>query len=730
MAKNELVTLFRRQALRYYRSWCSGKRDIRLGLLPELERCTLSDLIELINNVLKEIPLEVEYEALYCFSALEYVFPALLDAARASSNLECVNIAHLFRYAKIFLNVGAYQECIDCCNACIRARCVNYFPPKLFVEISFAESKAYRNMGEYQKALAQLLKTLEYVDKKAETGFLKGSTLLRIGKVYSEYLMMIGVSICFLQEAKEQLAKWQNSEDLLVREYVRKEYAICLDEMGQYWREKEKPDKAISFFQKARKLNQAIGRKSGEFRNQAHIISVEFRKILDIPIGQRHLGNQIRTLQCIIRSLMDDQENQKGVGVRLLQLAQLQKISGDLEGAITTLEESKRIALLYQDDKTWIKAKIAELQYHIYQGEVDRLDLMKALDLARERKYFDFEITLNTLAIEAADHEYMHSADMLPCLRRNRALYLRLSRVAQGAIQEITNHETCNVFSYLSEKTNIDLLKNVVSDYDWFVQKMNDIIDRLLNITEIRSQQLTAAVITEAKTSLATGVLHDLKHILTTEDGATTYLDAVVSALDQWKEQIPQEEREQLSHKICMVNENLKQKIYPRILEATRMPHNFNEEINVRNVLSDLSRQKPEEYQDLQVAVHVECAEDLILEYNYSIFWNLIKELLRNAIDYQNKCQVMVIGYFLTAQENYGQISFSVFTEFQEENDALDAYQSIDNQLAPKKNTSIEDGYGITLLRNFVHTKTAGAAVPKAKHAGRKAGIVFEVPNK
>lgn len=729
MDKEKVLAQFRAQVLRDYEAWCSGQENTEPNVGPEMQQGTLVEWMELLNLVLKRIPIAVDYDTPYRFCALKRAFPALLNLIQVPGSLDAAGVAYTFTYAKIFLNAGAYDECVECCDICLREEHAGLLPPKEHVAVLFTKSKAYRNTGEYQDALNVLREALRFVDVHDEIAYMRGSVLLRIGKVYSDYLMMIGVSICFLQEARDQLEKWLSDvDDPAIEEYVKKEYAICLDSMGQYWREKNKTERAVKFFSEAEEWNRALGRLSGVYRNEAHIIAVYLK------MGARvdDLEKMIRKMQYIIRQLLDDRENQKGVGVRQLHLAKMQAAVGDLESAEFSLSESRRMSRLYQDDKTLIKAHLVELQYNICQKETDRTSLMRTLDLAKERRYYDLEIALNQWTVEAIERGRMHSSDILSPLQRNRALYLELSATAQSTIRKVTEHEGRSEFSYLSEKNSVNLLENVVSDYEWFVQKMNDIINRLLKITQSRSDELAAAVISEAKASLASSVLHDLKHILIKTDKGRVFtsLDPVIDTLKQWENHIPREEYENLLFKISSVNATLKESIYSRISEATRMPQDFKQSILIYHVLSDLSRQKPEEYQKIhQVCqpIDVDCAEDLVVEYNYNIFATLMKELLRNAIDYQKKTGTAISRYLLEARENLGQITFSVLTEFLDGRDAEQAYLQIDRQLQAQRG---EDGYGTKLLRNFMRVKTGNANGPRARHEGRKAGVCFEVPQK
>ena len=737
MEKLEQKRILQETALLHYKGWQEGmERHSREPLFQMLGECTLEGLLELLDDLLGKIPVEVDYDRLYTAAVLECVFPRLMEMAREADSLDTGCLMRLFEYAKIFLQVGDCDRCLACCDVCLQENNCGLLPPEIWIKIFFSASKASRDQGEYPAALEKLRQALEYIDGHPEIAYMTGAGLLRIGKVYSDYLMMIGVSICFLQEAEVQLQMWLDNEDEEIRRYIRGEYAICLDSMGQYWREKNELDKALRYFEDAQRSNEELGRQSGVFRNWAHRIAVLFKKEGTEGTSPEEQRERVRILEGIIRLLGNDPDNQRGVGVRRLQLARMKAVLGDAGGAEFSLRDSREVSRLYRDDKTLIKAKIAELQYHIYSGETDVHALLEVQDLARERRYYESEITLNDMVIDPDGRYGIHGVDVLSRLQRNRTLFLELSGIAQDTIRRIKDHRTHSEFSYLSERSGRDLLENVVGDYEWFIRKLDEIISQLLKITKERTDDLLSETISAAEASLASGVVHDLKHILTTgvetssETCPETLLDMVINALNQWEHSIPREEWEQLIHRLRTVNGSIKENIYPRMIKANRAPFRSLEEIHVRGVLLDLSRQKTEEYQEIQETVEVECEDTVTLEYNFNLFSTLMKELLRNAIDYQRKNHLEVRRYILTAREKYKQVSFSVMTEFLDEGEARRAGDSIRRQLRPAEGSATQDGYGIKMLRSFMRFKTGGAAMAQELLDGKKAGISFVVPGR
>lgn len=740
MEYDEKLRLLKICSLDKYYKWCERTAyGTACNGEPFLTGLPVEDLLKLLDAFFSRIPQAVNYDSIYCACAVLICFPHLQAGMKTSPRLNFDRIRILFRCARFLLNVGCDRECIEICDLCLLKQNETSLTLEMHIEVLFARSKAYRNLGEYQSALDDLRKALCMVNNNGDISYLMGAVLVRIGKVYSQFLMMMSVSLCFLNEAEEQLKKWLDSDDEHIRERATLEYAICLDAIGQYWKGKDYPDDAIEYFKRAKEINDAIGRVAGVFRTQSHIIITEYPQLLGQGQCQDELLSRTQTLKYIVRNLKDDPANQRGVAIRLLHLAEIEAQSGpsQMENAINAVSASRENALLFQDAKTQIKLKISELKFGIYNGVINQKDLREVMELAVNRKYFGYEIKLNDAVIEAIRRKAISGADLLNVLSRNRTLYLYLSNVAQSTIRKISSKtiDEKDEFSYLSDKNNRDLLVGVVSDYDVFIKKMNEIIDQLLKITDQRSKDLNKAIIAEAKASLASGILHDLKHILTTEAG-TTCLDSVEKDLDRWGEPLSPQQRDALLNPIRLVNRNLKEKILPKIQEATRVPNDFNYEINIMDVFSEVSKMQlserldEEESLDGISAVHVEldCPDKLSIIYNQRIFTNLIKEMFRNALDYQKACNAKVTKYIMQATDNMGEVEIAILTQFEDTLQAEQAAEAISGQLDSKNGR--EDGYGVRLLRGFMQSKTGGASVASEYQFKDIAGIRFSIPKK
>lgn len=744
MGQEEIIQALNKQAKADYLCWCDGREpegpDFDSAIFQDL---SIQSLLIVLDRVSSKKPIEVDYGAIYCACVLGKSFTYLQKKMDASPVVGLDGLTILLRFARIFLNVGDYAKCIDCCNFCLKEQNVFQLPLELQVEVLFTRAKAQRNLGEYQYALEDLRNAIHIVDKNDTISFLMGAVLLRIGKVYSQFLMMMSVSLCFLNEAKARLELWLDEADPRIRTRANIEYAICLDSIGQYWQGKGDQEKAIFWFLKAEKINKDLGRTPGAFRTRSHIIITAYPELLHKPERSNELEQMTQELQYIVRKLEDDHVNQRGLAVRLLHLSELQARRGGIIDALYSLEKSREMARLYRDDKTQIKQKIVELKYGVFKGVINKKDLLTIIELAKRRKYYGYEINLHEAVIEAIDLGYLSNELKLNSLSRSRSLYLQLSNIAQEAINRVSriSDQSKDEFSYLSETNGKELLVKVVNDYDLFIQKMNKIIVQLLQITEQRSKDLNKAILAEAKASLASNILHDLKHILVSTEGQT-YLDTVLEKLKYDYPELSQEKRDQLINYIQMVNQSLKKKIIPQIKDATRVPNDFNREINVLDIFSEVCQWGQEEYtnilslnekkvdsEELAIApVEILCPDDLTIVYNRQSFLNLIKEMYRNALDYQRKNQVGVKKNIMEAKDQDGEVEIQILTQFMDEECALQAAKAIADQL--NEENGLEDGFGIRALRGFVQFKTGGACTATAAKSMDQAGIRFTVPRK
>ncbi|KAI4446428.1 hypothetical protein C823_000946 [Eubacterium plexicaudatum ASF492] len=130
-------------------------------------------------------------------------------------------------------------------------------------------AKAYRNIGDFDNALNLYYNCLLLNSK--QDWLHRVELLLKIGKVYRNYLMQTELARFYVEEAYRILEENGLHEFNEVKE---KKYAvICLDTLGQIYRDEGDFDKAKEFFQLSKKM---YGKKGG--RAQVHEILMQYQK--------------------------------------------------------------------------------------------------------------------------------------------------------------------------------------------------------------------------------------------------------------------------------------------------------------------------------------------------------------------------------------------------------------------------------------------------------------------
>jgi signal transduction histidine kinase len=171
-------------------------------------------------------------------------------------------------------------------------------------------AKAYRNLGNYSKAVEFYLKAKESYnyqnDKIRETW-----VLFHLGKMYLNYLNQPSRAGIYILQAKEA---FENIEGNNI--YKQRGISSCLDELGDLYRQStENIDQAIIQYKQALKINEKYGYRKGIARNYAHLgLSYEM---------QNNIEDAIKYLEDSINILRTQNRQEKGLGIRLIQLGHL-----------------------------------------------------------------------------------------------------------------------------------------------------------------------------------------------------------------------------------------------------------------------------------------------------------------------------------------------------------------------------------------------------------------------
>ena len=160
---------------------------------------------------------------------------------------------------------GAYEDCIRQYEILSKSYMWEIFCSDDQMQIMKDSAKSYRNTGDFGQALQIYYKCLE--QNPEEYWIHRVELLLKIGKVYRNYLMQTGLAKFYCEEAMELL----ETNGTKPYEGNERRYAIIgFDTLGQIYRDEKDYEKAEIFFRKSEGL-------SPESRTRARIHTILMR---------------------------------------------------------------------------------------------------------------------------------------------------------------------------------------------------------------------------------------------------------------------------------------------------------------------------------------------------------------------------------------------------------------------------------------------------------------------
>lgn len=209
----------------------------------------------------------------------------------------------------IYRVVGAYEDCIRQYEILSKSRLWQIFGIGAQMQIMKDSAKSYRNTGDFGQALQIYYKCLEQNPKG--NWIHRMELLLKIGKVYRNYLMQTGLAKFYCEEAMEILETngtkpYQGNE---------RRYAIIgFDTLGQIYRDEKDYPKAELFFRKSEELSSG-----NSTRARIHRILMKYSEHTE----DANVKKDILELSETISHLKENPLNQVGAGIRSIQLGQL-----------------------------------------------------------------------------------------------------------------------------------------------------------------------------------------------------------------------------------------------------------------------------------------------------------------------------------------------------------------------------------------------------------------------
>ena len=490
------------------------------------------------------------------------------------------------------------------------------------MQIMKEAAKAYRNIGDFDYALSLYYQCLKLNPQK--DWLHRVELLLKIGKVYRNYLLQIELARFYAEEAYRILE--ENGIDDLNNKKELKYAVICLDTLGQIYRDEGDFDKAREFFQKSKKI---YGEEGG--RARVHEILMKYQKKYN---GQDlDLKKDVELLSELILDLENDPMDEIGIGIRSVQIAhlKLQDDSWKIEDIYREVLKGREIAIRYNDIKTIIRSYMEEAyllkkeKKYTKCIEVNETALKLASDsnqLVLENKIIEEIIKLSNKKADVID-----SVTKIELIKRRKDIYERLVGFTRLSIDLVQPEN-----SAFSKDRLIDLHGIVINDFGKISGELGVIIE-MLNIEVDRiNQKYLAYLDTEIKGVTYKNILHKFKNDLPDKNTINELRNLIdcISPAQPEQRKILIEVHKQLetfeniiAHIKKSANEELKESKYEKkwcLLDKL-----------IQTGIHNFTYSKPQ-YKNVIQFYHT---QDLVEIYvQSSMFETTVYEIIRNAFDY------------------------------------------------------------------------------------------------
>ena len=292
----------------------------------------------------------------------------LVNLSPNNGNLE-------FFSAQLAININFLKYAISTLES---LRSQNAQSKVFYADILAVLARAYRDSFKFSEALSAF-KEAYSIYNKIEDPLNEGWMLYAIGKMYLNYLEQPSRSIDYLRMAQKS---FEGSDDKNRLRGI----SACIDELGDVYRQ------AFRDYEKAKKYyNEAINFNKQEHyyyelglsRNYAHIGQC-YEMLNNFSKAESYLKKSIELLN-------NNAGQEKGLGIRLTQLGNIQLKLSDYATAIETLKKGQEYNL---KNKNFVKYLIFN---DIYQGDYFQFSnkeqsvskYKSAIESARKTQYFD-----------------------------------------------------------------------------------------------------------------------------------------------------------------------------------------------------------------------------------------------------------------------------------------------------------------------------------------------------
>lgn len=239
------------------------------------------------------------------------------------------------------INLNAAEDSLNASSKAVEF--ISGKPHVILVKSYSQIATSSRNLGNYADAI-QNYKMAKQVAESLDKYDLAAWQLFRIGKMYVNYLHQPSRSLEYLTTAKSIFSQIDSY-------FGKRGVSSSIDEIGDLYRQHTSNiERAISFYQEAKKINEEIGYNAGITRNIAHLGLCEEAKG-NFDTARKLLEESILLLRSI-------KSQDRGLAIRLGQLARILIKQKNTEMASARLKEASKISEYYHDVKHIASHKI------------------------------------------------------------------------------------------------------------------------------------------------------------------------------------------------------------------------------------------------------------------------------------------------------------------------------------------------------------------------------------
>lgn len=405
--------------------------------------------------------------------------------------------------------VGAFQECAAQYEILRESSLWQEFTCKDKMHIMKESAKSYRNIGDFSRALELYNDCL--ILNPRQDWLQRVELLLKIGKVYRNYLMQIELARFYVEEAYEILEghRTQAPDEGEKQRYT----VICLDTLGQIYRDKQDYVKAEQFFEKSKEI---YGGNGG--RGRVHQMLLKYMQ--DSINNASDLAKDIAFLTDVITNLARNPADEIGIGIRSVQLGRLKFKDSrrEREEAYREIYKGRDVAYKYNDMKTVIRSYIEEALFLKQEEKYEDYIRVSetAIRLASRNNQLVLENNIIKEIVESsnAKTDIIDSARKIELIKRRKDIYRILVRFSKFSIDIVRKG---NADSFSKDKL-IDIYGIVLDDFEKIQGELNAIIEILNMEIEKINQKYIAYLNTEIQGFTYKSILHKFVNDLPNED--------------------------------------------------------------------------------------------------------------------------------------------------------------------------------------------------------------------